>query len=221
MEDKEMTSQEIDTEIQKLLELKKKRETKINDYNYKPLRSKLAYDLQPIKILTGGLKTLIVILLIGGALVMYGYWKGKHGKPIMVDMKDFQAKVSCTYDKGKEHTIAVKNYQMYFDENPITEGDIPKLKPYGISLKPALFAGLGTKGPAIGAGFELAHFYKLNLDAFLMSDKAIYAGLSYDLSIDSKTTINWFQNSSVGLALGKGFDNPNDTRVMIYFKVKF
>jgi hypothetical protein len=212
---KEPTAEELDTQIE---ELKKKRATMTkSSYEVRPLREKVAYDLQPLKLLTFAVKFLIISTIIGAIVFGIGYWKGHNSKPVFVDMKDFRAEVTCK-QTGLKHEIGVKNYRFYFDGKTITEGDIPKLKPYGIELHPKLFAGLGTNGPAIGAGFELAHFYKLNLDAFLMSDKAAYVGISYDLSMDSNK-LNWFENSSVGLAAGRGL--AGDTRVMIYWSIKF
>ena len=221
MENKEYTKEELDAMI-KELQNKRTELTKQPVYAVRPLREKLAYDLQPVKLLSGAIKTFIVLVLIAGLLVGYGYWKGKQTKPVYVDMKDFQAKVTCTYDKTKEHLVGVKNYKFYFDDKYITAADIPKLKPYGIELHPKLFAGLGTKGPAVGAGFEFAYFYKLNADVFLMSDKAAYVGISYDLKIDdAKVKMNWFENSSIGLAVGKGLENIDETRIILYWSVKF
>jgi len=205
------------------LKKKKKELTGKEDFDLKKFMGEgfgLFDPIQWCKWLNGVFKTLLITAIIVGIVFGIGYWKGKKSKPIMVDMENFKAKVMCKYEPGKQHDISVKDYKMYFDDKPITEGDIPKLKPYGIELHPKLFAGYGTKGPAIGAGFELAHFYKLNLDAFAMSDKALYAGVSYDLSMDENKT-TWFDNSSVGIAVGKGFESVDDTRIMAYWSMKF
>jgi hypothetical protein len=213
------TREEIDAQIKALQEQKKALTT--SSYDARPVREKILYDLQPMKILTGVVKALIAIIIVAGIVFGIGFWRGKQTKPVWVDMKDFQAQVTCKYT-GQVHDLSVRNYRMYFDNKAVTEGDIPNLKPYGIELHPKLFAGLGTKGPAMGAGFEVAHFYKLNLDVFLMSDKAAYVGISYDLKMDNtKASVNWFENSSIGLALGKGLSDVNETRIMLYWSLKF
>lgn len=217
--DKEYTREELDAMI---VDLQKKRAviTK-SSYDTRPVREKIAYDFQALKLLTFAGKFILISLIIGAIIFVIGLWKGKQTKPVMVDMKDFQAQVTCKYT-GEKHDLAVRNYRMYFDDKAITEGDIPKLKPFGIELHPKLFAGLGSKGMGIGAGFEFAHFYKLNADVFLMSDKAAYIGISYDLKMDNtKSAMNWFENSAVGIALGKGMDNPEDTRIMVYWTMRF
>ena len=213
------TREEIDAQIKALQEQKKSITS--SSYDIRPIREKILYDLQPMKMLTGIVKTLITLAIVAGIIFGIGFWRGKQTKPVWVDMKDFQAQVKCKYT-GQTHDLSVRNYKMYFDDKAVTEGDIPALKPYGIELHPKLFAGLGTKGAAMGAGFEVAHFYKLNLDVFMMTDKAAYVGISYDLKVDgAKASINWFENSSIGIALGKGLSNVEETRIMLYWSLKF
>ena len=171
------------------------------------------------KWLNNTFKTLLVTVIILSVFFGFGYWKGKSGKPIWVNMEDFHAKVKCKYS-DHIHDISVINYEMYFDDKKITEGDIPKLKPYGIELKPKLFAGVGLDGTSIGFGSEVAHFYKFNLDIFAMSDRAIYTGISYDLNLKNEK-IDWFSNSSLGIGMGKSTKQPLDNRVIFYWTIKF
>lgn len=176
-------------------------------------------------------RKLIVYLVIIGALFGFGFFKGKSTKPVVIDSKDFVSDVKIKEGVNAGDTLEVASkggrltYQFISKDGTkgnlytVTEADIPKLKPYGFDFKPKLFLGYGSKGPAIGVGVQVAHVYKLDLDMFLMSDKAVYAGVSYDLA--STNTKSWLNNSSVGLAVGKGFSSANDMRVMAYWSVKF
>jgi len=222
-ENKKVTVEEIDTQIKKLKVLKKEVTGK-EDFDSKKFTSRFfgLFDVVGwAKWINQFIKTLLVLVLITGIIFGVGYWKGKGSKPVFTDSKDFTMELVCK-DTGKKHLLVVKNGKYYFDGKVVTAKDLPALKPYGIELHPKLFAGVGSKGPAVGAGFEFAHFYKLNADVFLMSDKAIYLGVSYDLRMDAtKAAMNWFENSAIGLAVGKGLDNPEDTRIMLYWTIRF
>jgi hypothetical protein len=159
---------------------------------------------------------LIIALVVFGIIFGVGFWKGSARQPVLVNAKD---RIILVSDKmGNRHRIEFRKGKMLFDGEYVKRGDIEGLKPYGIHLKPKLFAGVGSGGMGIGAGVELAHFYRLNLDIFGMSDKAVYAGVSYDL--DNKST-GMFSNSAVGLALGKSLENVADTRILLYWTIKF
>ncbi len=183
-------------------------------YDEQPLTKKLAYDLQPVKLLTGVIKALIAIAIVVAITFGVGYWKGKATKPIMVDLKDFVAKVTCKYT-GKEHIISVKGNRMYFDEKAVTAGDIPKLKPYGIEFHPKLFGFASLDGVGVGLGAQVAHFYDVNADAFLASDVSANVGLSYQLKTKG------FENTSIGVSVGKKFKDNFDTTVKVYCGIKF
>ena len=157
----------------------------------------------------------VIIALIFGA----GYITGFGKSPVDVGYKDFTAIV--TEKDGTHHTIAVKNHILYFDGKVVHQSDIPQLRPYGIEFKPKVFFGVGastgiTDGSGeIGIGAQIAHFYKLNLDVF-GTQKAIYAGLSYDLSFKQDI----LSNSSIGIAVGKTWD-MQDTRFLVYWAIRF
>lgn len=177
------------------------------------------------------IRKLFLYVLVVLALFGYGFFKGKSTKPVVIDSKDFVSDVIIKEGNNAGDTLEVASkggrltYQFISKTGEkghiytVTEANIPLLKPYGFDFKPKLFLGYGTKGPAIGAGIQVAHVYKIDIDLFAMSDKAIYAGLSYDLS--STNTKSWVNNSSVGLAVGKGFSSANDMRVMMYWSLKW
>ena len=176
------------------------------------------------------IRKLIIYTLIFGLVFGSGYFKAWRSKPILVNAKDtiIETTISEGIEKGDVLRIEIKNGRMYYQFRrktginsqrfPITNKDLPKLKPYGIKLKPKAFVGFGTGGPAVGIGVELAHFWRFNLDLFGMSDKAIYMGVSYDLDTASD---GLFANSSIGLALGQSMVNATDKRVMLYWSIKF
>lgn len=166
------------------------------------------------------LKDLIAIILVVGICFGIGYFKGKQGKPIFLDINDFETQVKCELT-GEWHKLEIKNYKLYFDGKVITVKDIPKIEAYGIDIHPKLFAGVGMPlKPCMGLGFELAHFYKLNFDTFFMTDKTVYLGISYDIRWKNDKW-NWFRNSAIGLAAGKSIENLDETRILLYFSIPF
>jgi len=171
--------------------------------------------LNPIwwgKAITDFFKVLIICGIIFGLIFGYGYWKGIGNKPILLGYKDF---VSYIERNGEQHKIEVKKGMLYFDDKRVNVSNIPQLKPYGIKIKPKLFAGLGTSGGEVGIGAELAHYFKFNLDVF-GTQKAAYLGISYDIE-----WAEWIRNSSTGIAIGKAWQNPEDTRILWYWSIKF
>jgi len=160
-------------------------------------------------------------LIIYGVIVIgffgWAYWKGKSTNPINIDCKQlegFTAKVIANY-RG-EHEVSFKNGQMLWDGKTVKAGQVPNLKPYGISFQPELLACYGKYGKSTGLGVEVLYFYDLNLDLYGATDKTANIGLSYDL----KNISNMLQNSSVGVSYGKKI-GTGETDYKVYFKLKF
>jgi len=158
------------------------------------------------------IRKLVTYTLILGLIFGYGYWKGIGSKPILLGYKDF---VAYAVRNGIEHKVEVRSSQLYLDDKLMTVSDIPQLKPYGIKISPKLYAGVGASGGEVGIGAELAHYFKFNLDCF-GTQKAFYAGISYDIE-----WAEWIRNSSTGIAIGKAWKNPEDTRILWYWSIKF
>jgi len=154
----------------------------------------------------------IIYALILGLIFGYGYWKGIGNKPIILGYRDF---ITYIERNGEQHKIEVKKGMLYFDDKRVKVSDVPQLKPYGIKIKPKFFAGIGVSGGEVGLGAELAHYFRFNLDVF-GTQKAVYAGISYDIE-----WAEWIRNSSTGIAIGKAWQNPEDTRILWYWSIKF
>ena len=222
--DVKLTIENINTFLK---ELKKERKTLIKNTGEPFSWKKLGYRFFGIfnwvtwsKWLVNKLKDLIVIILVVGVCFGVGYFKGKQGKPIFLDINDFETKIKCELT-GEWHTLEIRDYKLYFDGVVVTVKDIPKIEAYGIDIYPKLFAGIGVQfKPHMGIGFELAHFYKFNFDAFIMTDKALYIGISYDIRWKNEKW-DWFRNSSVGLATGKSIENLDETRIILYWTIPF
>lgn len=222
----------LDTEIKAL---RKKRKILANnttkeDVNGRKFFNGMLNVLNPVQWLKTitmffNLRILLIVAIICGVM----WFKGYQHKPVMVNCKDFVVETVVTAGLNRGDTLRIKSSRghMYYQfihkdgtkskEWVVRQKDIPMLKPYGIELKPKFFAGFGTDGPAAGVGVELAHFWKLNLDAFFMSDLALYLGISYDLESSNR----FLSNSAVGLAIGKSIKNVDKTNIMLYWSIKF
>ena len=168
------------------------------------------------KFLSTVFHNLVIAVIVAAILFGIGFWKGSSSKPILVNAKD--RIIMITDKSGNNHTIEFAKGKMLFDGKYVTKGDIKSLKPYGIHFRPKMFFGVGNEGAAIGAGAEVAYLWRLNLDLFGMSDKTIYTGVSYDINSNEHAFLG---NSAIGLALGKSLENAADTRIMLYFTIKF
>lgn len=208
--------QEIDIQIKQLKD--KKHQLDKNAWDWSKLGRGLALWIPKSfgKFLATVFHNLLIAAIVFGIIFGVGFWKGSARQPVLVNAKDRIILVSDKF--GNRHEIEFRKGKMLFDGEYVKRGDIEGLKPYGLHLKPKMFAGLGTGGASIGAGLELAHFYRLNLDVFGMSDKAVYCGVSYD--IDAKST-GFFSNSAIGLGLGKSLENVADTRILLYGTIRF
>jgi len=182
------------------------------------------------KWLTSMIRTTIILTIIVGIIFGVGYYKGCHGKPIKIELKD-----------GKEAYIKLDGHWLHIagtgnvyieDENgkvikQITAKDVKglaeELKPFGFELRPFAALGVGASLDNVGAeggiGVQWAHFYKLQFDSLITTGGFYPLGLSYSLR-DIK-----MPNSSIGIAIGEGWSiiekGQRDDRVLIYGKVKF
>lgn len=164
------------------------------------------------KAITDTFKVLIVFVIVVSLTFGIGYWRGMRSKPVILGYRDF---VTWINNGNDEHKIEVRDGKLYFNDRMVRVSDVPRLKPYGVHIKPKLFVGTGSNLEAeVGVGAEVAHYFKLNLDLF-GTNKAFYGGISYDLEIEG-----WLENSSTGLAIGKGWD-LEDTRLLWYWSWKF
>jgi len=157
---------------------------------------------------------LIVAGIIAIILVSFGYWQGMKRKPIILGgYKDF---IAYLERNGEQHKLEVRDGHVFLDNQIVRASDVPQLKPYGIKIRPKLFAGISSIGNGeVGLGMELAHYFRWNLDVF-GTQKAIYAGISYDVEL-----ADWMRNSSAGISFGKAWEDPNDNRFLFYWALKF
>lgn len=168
-------------------------------------------------------------LILFGIILLFVYFKGQGSQPVLVNTNDFVSEFTIEegINKGDTLRLEANRGRLYYQlvtkdgwegrRHVVRRKDIPNLKPYGISLKPKFFAGYGTEGGAVGGGFELAHFWRFNLDAFLMSDKVFYVGVSYDLEMKHQ----FLENSALGIALGKSLENVEGSHIIVYWTIKF
>jgi hypothetical protein len=181
------------------------------------------------KWLTSAIRTTIILTVIVGIIFGVGYYKGFHGKPIKIELKD-----------GKEAYIKLDGHWLHIagtgsvyieDENgkvikQITAKDVKglaeELKPFGFELRPFAALGVGASldnvGAEAGIGVQWAHFYKIQFDSLITTGGFYPLGFSYSLR-DIK-----MPNSSVGIAIGQGYSvlrGQRDDRIFIYGKVKF
>ena len=165
------------------------------------------------------LRKLIIYGIIIGVIFGYGFYKGRLGKPINVDL-GYGKEASIKLDGSYLHIY--KDGSVYVEDSEgnkvkqIQVKDIPelqrKLKPYGFILEPIFVAGsgIGESGVSgeLGAGVSFIKYFKWKVDTFL-TQKAIYLGTSYQIT----------DNSGAGLGMGKGY--KGDNRVILYYKWKF
>lgn len=171
------------------------------------------------KALSDTFKVVFVCLLIFGLTFGIGYFKGQQQKPVLLGYRDFRAYVID--DSGKKHKIQVKNNILYFNKAMVRVKDIPKLRQFGIGIKPKVFFGLANRDVEIGIGATVAWYKKVNLDIFGSSSKSIYAGLSYDINFK-----DYIKNSSIGIAVGSKItdlleNKQKNIRYMVYWSIKF
>ena len=164
------------------------------------------------------LRKLIIIGVIIGIIFGYGYWRGRLGAPVHLDLQGKEAMIQLN-----EHFLKIdKNGSTYVVDKDgkvlkvIKVKDIPglreALRPYGFRLKPFVTAGgsLGNKsGYEAGAGVDFFKWFKSNANAFL-TNRGIYLGLGYQIT----------DNFDVLLGAGKGY-KEGDTRIYIGGKWKF
>jgi len=173
------------------------------------------------------IRKLIVYAIIIGMIFAFGFWKGNQETPVKIDLgegKECHIKLDGHYlHIAKDGSVTVEDKDGKILKR-ISVKDIPelskKLKPYGFQLKPILVAGCsmgtnGTAGGEIGAGVSFFKFFKAELDAFVTTHPAAYLGASYSLEDMG------LENTSVGVAVGKSLSDFDDTRVMVYGKIKF
>jgi len=163
-------------------------------------------------------KKLVIYIFIGclicGGFYLYGYYKPKDQKiPV----------------NANEIVHILKNGSIQLETNEgkvlkiITKDDVDSLKkelsPIALQAKliGVIGSSFGTGGNVVEGGFGLSwlRLWKAQLDSFI-TNRAIYPlGISYGLK-----QIH-LPNSALGIAIGKGFQNNGETKIMLYFKVNF
>jgi len=167
---------------------------------------------------------LIIFAIIFSCVFGYGYWSGRRGKPVEVDLayeKEFTIQPPkningyVLYKPKNSYELVWKDIKTGKIVGKVKVKDIPelqkKLKPYGFILKPigVLGYGLGDKNKFEGgAGLSFLKYFKWRLESFL-TNMGIYLGSSYKIT----------DNSGLGIGVGKGY--KGDNRVLFYYKWEF
>jgi len=227
---KKHTTEEIDKQIKDLIALRKQVQPQ-SSYEARPLKEKLAYDLQPIKLFTSTIKILLVVAIIGLGIYGYGYYKGKKkvvdNTPVQMQLKYGKEQIIQLNKEGTEFLHITKTGEMHIQDNAddskakihykISVKDVPalweKLKPYGFDIRPFVAAGgsIGASGvkQEVGIGMQWYRFYKAYLNSFITT-----AGV-YPLGISYKLTENFDALGGVGL----GYEG--DYRFFLGGKMRF
>jgi len=162
----------------------------------------------------------IVAIIVAALLFGTGYARGWKSKPINFGQRE-QSTVIIAVDKdtGKKHEIVIRtDGSGTFDGEPITQGLVPDLKPYGIHLKPKLAVGVSTTaGPVAGFAIETAHWNRLNLDVLYFVPDILGVGVSYDIYWRKGVKI---ENSAAGI--GATYSLSDGTPgVVFYWTISF
>jgi hypothetical protein len=188
-----------------------------NTYTKQSLLAKIKYDLQPIKILTSSVRTILLCLAIAGAVYGYGYWRGKVNAPVHLNLQGKAATISLNehflkIDQDGSMCVVDKNGTVL---KRIKVKDIPELakqlKPFGFVVKPIMVMGAGVGEDVkyeAGGGLQFFKYYKWYLNGFVTNGGA-YIGPSYRIT----------ENSDVIGGIGKGW--KLDTRVFLGWKFRF
>jgi hypothetical protein len=171
------------------------------------------------------LRKLAVYGLAATCIYAYGQYKGAQGKPVEFNL-DYEKEFHLKLDGHYLHKPSNSTNMEVVDEKgkvlkTVTVQDIPelqkKLKPIGFEFTPigVIGAGTGNSGTKLeaGAGIRFLKYWQWRAEGFL-TNKGVYVGTSYKLSKWKK-----LQNSSVGIAAGKGY--KGDNRALFYYCWEF
>lgn len=165
------------------------------------------------------IRKIIIIALILGGIWGWGWYKGRLGAPVKIDLEGQEATI-----KLNDHFLRIeKDGDTYVVDKDgkilktIRVKDIPglreKLRPIGFQLKPFVAAGgsVGQGGAKqdVGVGVSYFKYFKFNADALLTT-----TGL-YPLAGSYKLTDNF------GVGAGAGVGWKGDKRAIIYGKWEF
>ena len=168
---------------------------------------------------------LVVYGVIIAVIMGFGYYSGYRNRPIKIDLgynKEAVIEINAQKDYihiQKDGNVFIKNKEGKILKQ-IAIKDVPNLQkaliPFGLDLKPFVLAGYssGLKGDGQlegGIGLQIAHAWRLALDAFITTCPAVYAGISYQVT----------DNFYVGGALGRSLRDFDDVRGIIYMKWRF
>jgi len=174
------------------------------------------------------LRKLIIYVIVIGGIFAYGYWKGTQGKPVQMDI-GWEEETVIEVPKSDLKLYKPKNSNSLYwldsktgKKYPVTVADIPslekKLKPYGIDIHPIGVIGAGASINDVafeaGAGISIFRYWMMRLETFV-TNKGIYVGTSYKLD-----NLH-LENTSIGIAFGKGWSDNDDNRALLYVSFKF
>jgi len=176
------------------------------------------------------IRKLTIYLTVIGIIFAYGWFQGRQDTPVQVEL-GYGREAYIQIDKTTKLHIAKNGYVYLKDKkgNIIKqisvkdmEGLRKKLSPIGLEFSPIAVVGYGVgstnyyyrnnSGMEAGAGVSFLRYWQGRVDAFI-TNRGVYIGTSYRLD---KLKMS---NSSIGVAIGKGF--RGDSRGIVYWSVKF
>ena len=169
------------------------------------------------------MRKLVIYSIIVGVIFAYGWYQGKQGTPVQVDIG--YGKEAVIKLNGNFLRITKEGYVYVEDEEgnkikQLSVKDIPALKrklaPFGIQFEPILVTGIGVSdfgksGGEVGAGISWLRCWQARVDSFLTQRGVYPLGASYKL----EGLLPFLKNSRIGIGAGKGWQGDN--RGIIYF----
>lgn len=180
-------------------------------------------------------RTMLVLGVVFSIVYGFGNYQGKKENSVAIGVPINGEYIDC---KEKECFIRLNEHYMKITQEGDTsivdadkttvlkdikvkdiEGFKVDILPVGLQFKPIAIGGIGmgasgASGEA-GLGVSVAKFYNAELDGFLTNQGA-YVGVSYRIK---KVFKNFFKNTSLGIAVGKGYNGDN--RILGYIRFLF
>lgn len=167
------------------------------------------------------LRKIIIYGLIFSMMFGYGWYKGKQGTPVKVDIGyGKEVKIGLNNNEylhiKKDGTVYLKTKEgMVLKQIAVKdiEGLKRKLSPIGLQFEPIAImgAGIGLDGVSgeFGAGVSWLRYWKWRLDAFVTNKGFYPLATSYRLTT----------NSGMGVGIGAGW--KGDARTIVYYNWKW
>ena len=176
------------------------------------------------------IRKLTVYLTVLGIIFAYGWFQGRQDTPVQVEL-GYGKEAYIQLENNRKLHIAKDGFMYLKDKKgniikQISVKDMPglrsRLAPIGLEFSPIAVVGYGVgstnyyyrnnSGMEAGAGISFLRYWQGRADAFI-TNRGVYIGVSYRLEKIK------MPNSSIGLALGRGF--RGDSRGIVYWSVKF